>query len=609
MRAKLLVSWVTVWYTSIKMRERNNTMVLEKIECARFTVDKFFDVRYGSEKYFEYIGKEAYRALPKLLYSNDVERFNAFFETVKEQYKGIAVKIKRADDVYRDAYIRVRKKAKLVGGEQLWDMELYDMDTLTQAYGNTGAEVKKYRMLLGMMDVAFFCYVHGQDVLSLNRVINGQEKVLYSMKIEEWKRVIDSGHIDKADEDIFSKLCTNVERGVPEFSAELSTDLYSDDREIKPCLITGSTIMREGLPVMTVGIVRRLTSQDSAVPDKDMYIDPLTRLYNKAYIQNMAKAAVEDGNGSHSAIFIMDIDNFKEVNDNFGHMYGDEVLSRVAGVVLDVLSDNGIAGRIGGDEFMGIIYNVKDKEMVRHILRSIRSSVEYLYSDVEGVNVTCSIGAARCPEDGDSYDKLFNCADKCLYIAKEKGKNRYIIYQEELHGTIRTIDRQQTKIENISANVSDNISMVVKDAIGRLFAKGSEAIPEVLEMIAKAGRFDRACVYYGADRRLLYSYGAECSSEAFWSGSTPYLEHFNNDNMHIASNLFKVEGIDKEIFERFRSQHTGYFVQAILGDKKNVAGYTSFECCLEVRRFTDSIINAVDYISKLIYEVLRNENQ
>ena len=108
-------------------------MVLEKIECGKFTVDKFFDVRYGSEKYFEYIGKEAYRALPKLLYSDDVERFNVFFETVREQWKGIAVKIKRADDVYRDAYIRVRKKPKLVGGEQLWDMEFYDIDALTHA--------------------------------------------------------------------------------------------------------------------------------------------------------------------------------------------------------------------------------------------------------------------------------------------------------------------------------------------------------------------------------------------------------------------------------------------------------------------------------------------
>ena len=58
-------------------------MVLDKIECGKFTVDKFFDVRYGSEKYFEYIGKEAYRALPKLLYNDDIERFLTFFETFR----------------------------------------------------------------------------------------------------------------------------------------------------------------------------------------------------------------------------------------------------------------------------------------------------------------------------------------------------------------------------------------------------------------------------------------------------------------------------------------------------------------------------------------------
>lgn len=88
-------------------------MVLDNIECGKFTVDKFFDVCYGSEKYFEYIGREAYRALPKLLYSDDVERFNAFFETVKENWKGISVRIKRADDVYRNAYIKVRKRRSL----------------------------------------------------------------------------------------------------------------------------------------------------------------------------------------------------------------------------------------------------------------------------------------------------------------------------------------------------------------------------------------------------------------------------------------------------------------------------------------------------------------
>ena len=76
-------------------------------------------------------------------------------------------------------------------------------------------------------------------------------------------------------------------------------------------------------------------------------------------------------------------------------------------------------------------------------------------------------------------------------------------------------------------------------------------------------------IYCGADRKLLYSYGTEYGSEAFRSGSTPYPEHFSNDNMHIAGNYFKIE----------------------------------------VRRITDSIMNAVYYISKLIYEVSWNENR
>lgn len=583
-------------------------MVLEKIECGKFTVDKFFDVRYGSEKYFEYIGKEAYRALPKLLYNDDVERFNAFFETVKEQWKGITVKIKRADDVYRDAYIKVRKKLNLVGGEQLWDMEFYDIETLTRAYADINDRVDKYKTLLGLVDAAYFCYEHGQDVLTFNRIVNGQERILYSIGLDDLKNAVDSGHIDEADEDIMQQLCMDVEKGVPEFSAELSTDLYSVDKEIKPCLVTGCTLMKEGTPDRTIGIVRKLTSSDAPVENMTSYTDSLTRLYNKAYIQSRAREAIEKKDSGHCALFIMDIDNFKEVNDNFGHMYGDEVLSRVAGVVLEVLADNGIAGRIGGDEFMGLIYNVKDKEMIRHILRSIRSRVEYLYSDVKGINVTCSIGAARFPENCTTYDELFNCADKCLYIAKEKGKNRYIIYQEELHGAIRNENRAKTEIENIAGNITENIAAVTKDAIERLFTQGSKAIPEVLKMLAEAGRFDRACVYYGDGKKLVYSYGLECSNEAFWDGSNPYHEHFNDNGLHVASNLFKVEQIDKEIFERFRSQHTGCFIQAILGGSDDVHGYTSFECCTEGRRFTEGLLNAVDYVSKLIYEVLKKES-
>lgn len=584
-------------------------MVLEKIECGKFTVDKFFDVRYGSEKYFEYIGKEAYRALPKLLYNDDVERFCAFFETVGEQWRGITVKLKRADDVYRDAYIRVKKKASLVGGEQLWDMEAYDIDTLTQNYRHAKEELGKYRTLLGLEGRTYFCYEHESETISMYRSGGTRERMLCSMKLGDWRADVCAGHIDKADEDIFSGMCDDIERGVAEFSVELSSNLYALEGEIKPCRISGSTISKEGIPKFTVGIIKRLESQGEAAPteNRDALIDPLTRLYNKKYIQTRAREIIE-GRKENAALFIMDIDNFKEVNDNFGHMYGDEVLARVAGVVLDVLADNGVAGRIGGDEFMGIIYNVKDKEMVRHILRSIRSSVEYLYSDTKGVNVTCSIGAARFPEDGDTYDGLFNCADKCLYIAKDKGKNRYIIYQEELHGTIRNENRVQTEIEHITGGASENISGVVKRSINLLYTQGRDAIPEVLKIMCEVGKFDRAGVYYGDGFKQIYSYGMEGCDRAFWAGCEPYIEHFNGNGLLTMSSLFKVENTDKKIYEQFYAQNTGCFIQAILGEKDNICGYTSFECCKGGKRFTETIQNAVDYVSGMIYEVLKKEN-
>ncbi len=581
-------------------------MVLDKIECGKFTVDKFFDVRYGSEKYFEYIGKEAYRALPKLLYNDDVERFLAFFETVGEHWRGITVKLKRADDVYRDAYIRAKKKASLVGGEQLWDMEAYDVETLTENFRHDKDELGKYRTLLGLEGRTYFCYEHDSENISVYKPVNGRERVLSSMKLGEWRADVCANHIDKADEDIFSRMCDDIERGASEFSVELSCDMYAPEGEIKPCSISASTINKDGIPMLTVGIVSRIEALGGAVhtENKDAVTDSLTRLYNKKYIQTRAKEIIEKKN-EHAALFIMDIDNFKEVNDNFGHMYGDEVLARVAGVLLDVLADNGIAGRIGGDEFMGIIYNVKDKEMVRHILRSIRSSVEYLYSDTKGMNITCSIGAARCPEDGTSYDKLFNCADKCLYIAKDKGKNRYIIYQEELHGVIRNENRVSTEIEYITGGALENISGVVKRSIELLYIQGRAAIPEVLKLMCEVGRFDRACVYYGPDFKCIYSHGLSGCDTAFWAESEPYIEHFNGNGLHVACNLFKVENTDKRIFEQFREQNTSCFIQAILGDKDNICGYTSFECCNGGKRFTEALRNAIDYVSKLIYEVLK----
>lgn len=584
-------------------------MAFDKIEYGRVTLDKYFDVRYGSEKYFEYIGREAYRALPKLMYNECVEHFMNFFETVGEDWKGITVKIKRHDDVYRDAYIRMRKKPQLVGGEQLWDAEIYDIETLTEAYAYAGDCNSMYRTLLGFVERSYFRYEHDSGMISFFRISNGREHILFSMKLEEWKKeAVYQGHIRREEENNFFGLCDSIASGKRDISMDIGTSLCLSTDEIKDCHITAATLMREGKPFLTMGMIGLvgINGETDMVEDASAMLDPLTKLYNKKAIQDRVKEIIENKSMEHFALFIMDVDNFKEVNDNFGHMYGDQVLERVAGVISDVLGDKGVAGRIGGDEFMGIINNVEEREEIRYILRSIRSRVQYLYTDVPGVNVSCSIGATRYPVDCDTYDKLFNCADKCLYIAKEKGKNRYIIYQEDLHGAVRSESRGTSKIEHIRRY---SASSIVKEAIGRLYRDKEKAIPEVLKFMAEELRFDRAAVYYGPELKRLYSYGKKCSDTAFWGNNEDYLAHFNGDGIFSANTMFKIEASAKDIYDKFKKQHTECFLQVILGEPEHVCGYVSFECCSSEKRFTEATVNAVDYISRMIYEILRKDEE
>ncbi len=168
--------------------------------------------------------------------------------------------------------------------------------------------------------------------------------------------------------------------------------------------------------------------------------DPMTGLYNKAAITEIAHETIDRFKESKDGFYfcLLDIDHFKEVNDVFGHMKGDEVITDVAHMIRDAVGDYGSVGRIGGDEFMVILDKVNQKPLLREILGNIRESVEEKYARMEeGMHITLSIGASLFPAYSDHYDGCFKLTDKMLYRAKEKGKNRFIIYTPDVHGNMR----------------------------------------------------------------------------------------------------------------------------------------------------------------------------
>ena len=125
---------------------------------------------------------------------------------------------------------------------------------------------------------------------------------------------------------------------------------------------------------------------------------------------------------------LFDVDNFKSINDTYGHLFGDEVLSKIATILNANLNGRGIAGRFGGDEFYIFTSNIKDTEDLRILLTTMRKELQYAFdSRIDEFGVTLSVGVSEYPKDGNNYEILFKKADKCLYLARKRKKPFYYL--------------------------------------------------------------------------------------------------------------------------------------------------------------------------------------
>lgn len=142
------------------------------------------------------------------------------------------------------------------------------------------------------------------------------------------------------------------------------------------------------------------------------------------------------------AVFLLDLDRFKAVNDTMGHPAGDALLKQVAERLGTTVGDRGRVGRLGGDEFQVILHGAQNREGLAHLARRIIENLSQPYT-IEGARVVigASVGIALCPDDGMTSDALIRNADLALYAAKGGGRGRHHFYDEDLHSDAK--ERQQ----------------------------------------------------------------------------------------------------------------------------------------------------------------------
>ena len=159
--------------------------------------------------------------------------------------------------------------------------------------------------------------------------------------------------------------------------------------------------------------------------------DALTGLWNRAHTEETVDALISQG--AKGALMMIDMDNFKAINDNYGHIAGDKTLKMFADTLRKFSYEEDILCRIGGDEFVVFVNGVTSKSELGNRATDIISDLCYKLEQCKfETNSSVSIGIAQTPEDGTEFNKLYNAADKALYYVKQNGKNSYHFYSDKV---------------------------------------------------------------------------------------------------------------------------------------------------------------------------------
>lgn len=168
--------------------------------------------------------------------------------------------------------------------------------------------------------------------------------------------------------------------------------------------------------------------------------DALSQLPNRAYFSRQLPRVIKSHQRDNQlfSLFFIDMDYFKEVNDNWGHTVGDELLRQFSNRLKGIVRENDLVARLAGDEFVAVLKNIKSAMQAEFLAESLLSKLSEPYQiKKHDLSITVSIGITLYPEDGQTMEELLHNADRAMYQAKRSGKNCIYFFNEKLSKEVK----------------------------------------------------------------------------------------------------------------------------------------------------------------------------
>lgn len=585
---------------------------------ANIIVSEYMNIVKADESLFMFLGEISNLIFTRVIYPSDLAKFETAIKEADEgQQIYVSIRLRGRDGVYKWMHIMISPYPDRQSGKY-YSLEITDISTLKQQNDEIRAVMEMQTEFLSIIGDYLFTYDISRDSFRIILPGNGNQNiVLYEGKLGVWTtEKLDNGLVDSQSIQDFEGLCMAMASGESYFSRDIKMKIADYDNVMYWYTFKGKRILKNDDGIIIAGAVSIAHGKEDKAADisvQDELRDAGTDLLNKKAITNYARKLIDKRVGHKVTIAIIDIDDFKSVNDTYGHMFGDEVLRDVAGILKNTVGRNGLCGRIGGDEMFIVMEHLEDDESIRTVLRTIKNNVSWLYhNDPRNINkITCSIGAASYPDDAKDLDTLFSIADKMLYLAKEKGKNRYIIYRPDLHERYILGENPTATTEKVFYKYRK--LRIVNDFIQQYICH-YKSKKECLEMVMAAFEMDSIFLYdmYAGTRYVLSGNVPEYEENGEFLKEDNYIPDFRDDGIKTVWNIILYERKAPHMYEAFEKMGIKQFIQVIAcvdRSKSDSCFVISFNRNSQLNKWPEMDVDYLGIIGNVIGEEYMKEKK
>ncbi len=464
-------------------------------------------------------------------------------------------------------------------------------------------------------NVIFECDMKGDKISFSNKwkEMFGYDSITSNLQ----KRMVVNSHFHPDDAPAAFAMFESLQNGSPYEEADFRI-AKSDGRYIWCKIRITLQYDRFGNPLKMIGSIvnineiKRTEQELKSRAEQDALTHLLNKEASKYYIDCFLESSVcREG----SALLVIDLDNFKQVNDQYGHMFGDIIITQAAEEIHKLFRTEDIIGRIGGDEFIVFMKNIPTLELLKTRLQSLlHVFATTLHERVPEANLGCSIGVALYPQHGATYEDLFLKADQALYQAKARGKNGYQIY--ELKSALTLSDETNTNTP-IDSNQCTGFSTdkFMLQAFHQLYSsKDIEAtINTMLNLVGQQMNVSRMYIFENNNQNT------HCSNTFEWCNSgvpkkidclqnlsyvTDLPDYQSNFNEQGIFYCVDITTLPKQQYDILSQQGTKSILQCAIYDDGKFRGFVGFDECNSNRLWTQQQIDALLFFSKIVSSFL-----